>query len=274
MWDSILNWFINGFKKPDGSLVLSSVSIAIATMVFWFNKKMAYSKLSVSPSLELFNFESYTQQSLDQTYHLDEYSYVGNPPVIGLPIRNTQRIDRDQDSKPTIDPRFLNHNLCVTLTNKGELPSTNIKVVLLFRAYGTETRHLKNGNDEIDYALADRKLFSQKKIVIRASYIAPDDEKKYLLVSMKAQFRESELILCKIKANGHTYFREGRIARFFDRAIIHHYSHPYIENDFNLSDTNALMGWGQGTTNREWKDPYKRTGGWKWRRNWFAGWRK
>ncbi|WP_214800216.1 hypothetical protein [Exiguobacterium sp. s100] len=269
----IIDWVIQELKKLSGSTILSVISIFIAFNVFRFNKKMGHSKLSVSPSLKLYDVNS-KEQSADPTYELAKYNWIWYDPVVGLPIRLLERIDRDLDRNVPFDNRFIPQTLCVKLKNKGELASANIKITLLFKAYGTKIQYSRNSTDEFDYSSLKRKLFSQKKVVIKVPYMGADDEKEFQIVDLKGQFREAELILCSIKANGHTYFREKRLAKFFNRVVISHYFHPYLEGESDMADINALIGLGQGYTNTKWEDPYKRIGGLKWLRKLYVGWRK
>ena len=248
---------------------------------------MSQSKLSVLPYLKTYEPEFHNfngkdvhtdptyDEPADPTYVLSNYNWLWYEPVVGLPIRMLDRIDRDMDRNQQFDNRFKPQALIVKLNNKGELASANIKITLLFRTYGTAIEYGKNKVDEFDYTSLKRKLFSQKKVVIKVPYMGADDSKEFQIVDLKGQFRETELILCKIRANGHTYFKENWLSKILNKRVVtNHYYHPYLQGGSSTADTHALIGLGQGYTNTEWKDPYKRIGGIKWLRNWFAEWRK
>lgn len=243
---------------------------------------MGQSKLSVSPYIKAYDFntnEILTDPTYDEpadpTYILSAYNWIWHEPVVGLPIRLLDRIDRDLDRNLPFDNRFKPQTLIVKLNNKGELASANIKITLLFRTYGTDIKYGENKVNEFNYISLKRKLFSQKKVVIKVPYMGADESKEFQIVDLKGQFRETELILCKIRANGHTYFKESWLSKILNKRVItNHYYHPYLEGGSSTKDIHALIGLGQGYTNTEWKDPYKRIGGIQWLRNWFAGWRK
>lgn len=243
---------------------------------------MGQSKLSVSSYMKAYDFNSnidFTDSNYvepaDPTYTLTNYNWIWYEPVVGLPVRLLDRIDRDLDRNVPFDNRFKPQTLIVKLNNKGELASANIKITLLFKTYGTKIEYGKDRLDEFDYISLKRKLFSQKKVVIKVPYIGADEVKEFEIVDLKGQFRETELILCKIRANGHTYFKESWLSKILNKRVItNHYYHPYLQGGSNREDIHALIGLGQGYTNTEWKDPYKRTGGIQWLRNWFAEWRK
>lgn len=266
---TVIDWSIQGFKKLSGSTILSVISIFIAITVFRFNKKMGYSKLSVSPLCNPYDLSS-DLSSIDFTYLLQKLSWIQS--VKGLPTGLLNRIDRDLDRNVPFDTRFNAQMLTVKLRNKGELASANIRITLIFKAYGTKLSYPKNRIDEANFKSAKRKLFSKKKIVIKVPYMGADDEKEFLIAELKGQFRETELILCKIRANGHTYFKERFIGKFFNRVIIHHYTHPYLGGAADSSDLNMLYGVHE--PEEKWKDPYKRIGGVQWLQNLYVEWRK
>lgn len=270
------------YISPAITILIALLNICFVYLVFKFNRKMGQSKLSVSPYLKVYDFNSNADltddtydEAADPTYSLSNYNWIWYEPVVGLPIRILDRIDRDLDRNVPFDNRFKPQTLIVKLNNKGELASANIRITLLFKTYGTKIEYGENRVDEFDYISLKRKLFSQKKVVIKVPYMGADDVKEFQIVDLKGQFRETELILCKIRANGHTYFKESWFSKLFsNRVIVNHYYHPYLEGNSSKEDLNALIGLGQGYTNTEWKDPYKRIGGLKWLQNLFAGWRK
>lgn len=259
------------YISPAITILIASLNICFVYLVFKFNRKMGQSKLSVSPVIHQYD-ESLDLSSFDNTYELWRLNWIEESR--GLPISIADRIrDEDERGAPS-DSRFDPQLLTVKLKNKGELASTNIKVVLLFKAYGSKITYVKNEKANFNYKSFYKELFSKKKIVIKVPYIAADDEAEFQILDLTAQFRETELILCKIKANGHTYFKEKLLSKIFNRVIIHHYTHPFLGGAADGSDINKLIG--LGYEEKEWVDPYKseRIGGRKWLRNLFVGWLK
>ncbi|KQS21317.1 hypothetical protein ASF99_15070 [Exiguobacterium sp. Leaf187] len=274
----VIDWVIDHFKKLSAttilsivSTILSIISTFIARTVFQFTKKMSYSKLSVSPMTYTYD-QSPDLSSLDSTYHLRRLTWIGK--LRGLPITVLDRRTDETDRGVLPDSRFKPQMLTVKLRNNGELASTNIKVVLVFKAYGSKIKYVKNQKDILNYKSANRKLFSKKKIVIKVPYIGADDYAEFQIADLNAQFRETELILCKIKANGHTYFKEKLLSKMFNRVVINHYTHPFLGGAADGSDINKLIG--LAYEEKKWIDPYKseRIGGKLWLRNLFVGWRK
>jgi len=273
----VVDWAIQGFKKLSGSTILSIISIFIALTVFRFNQKMGYSKLSVLP---LFTVEDHFADlsSPEYTYFSKELSYFKR--VKGLPtdVFDITYGDSEEEKKrgqallSYFDSVFHPRTLTVKLRNKGELASTNIKIVLLFKGYGSSIKYSKNPIDVLDYKSHKRKLFSRKKIVMQVPYMGADEEKDFMIVDLNGQFREAELILCKVRANGHTYFKEKLLDKMFNRVVINHYIHPYIGHAADSSDINTVLG--IGNDDEQWVDPYKRKGWIKWLQNLYAEWRK
>lgn len=267
----VIDWIVDHFKKLSATTILSVISTYIAGTVFYFTKKMSYSKLSVSPMTYTYN-ESPELSSLDATYDLFKLAWIDRS--LGTPISTTDKRLEEANRGIPADSRFDPQLLTIKLKNNGELASTNIKVVLVFKAYCSKVKFFRDGKDNLNYKSYNKKLFSKKKIVIKVPYIGADDEKEFKIVDLKAQFRESELILCKVKANGHTYFKEKLLSKIFNRVIIDHYTHPFLGGAADGSDINKLIG--LANEEKKWIDPYKseRIGGKLWLRNLFVGWRK
>ena len=72
---TVIDWAIQGFKKLSGSTVLSIISIFIAVSVFRFNKKMGYSKLSVTPLVSKYD-NSVDLTHVDFNYELRELNWI------------------------------------------------------------------------------------------------------------------------------------------------------------------------------------------------------
>ena len=260
------------YISPAITILIASLNICFVYLVFKFNRKMGQSKLSVSPVIYPYD-QSLELSSFDSTYELWALNWVEESR--GLPMSMNDRINDENERGVPSDSRFDPQLLTVKFKNKGELASTNIKVVLLFKAYGSKINYVENGKANLNYKSFHKKLFSKKKIVIKVPYIAADDEAEFQILDLTGQFRETELILCKIKANGHTYFKEKLLAKIFNRVIIHHYTHPFLGGAADGSDINKLIG--LGYEEKEWADPFKNEGIGgilSWLRNLFVGWRK
>lgn len=273
---TFIDWSIQVLKKLSGSTILSIISIFIAFSVFRFNKKMGYSKLSVTPLVSKYD-NSIDLTHVDFNYELHELNWIR--PVKGLPEPMMSRIERDSNQGKLFDERFTNQMLIIKLMNKGEIASTDIRISLVFKGYGSKIIYKKDKIDELDFEVGKRKTFASLKIPIRLSYMGAGEEKLFYITDLKGQFREAELILCKIQANGHTYFKQKLLQRFFNRVVINHYFHPYLGGAADSSDLYALVGINNDGDSEDWEDPYKKNkwykkGVLKWLQNLYAEWRK
>lgn len=119
--------------------------------------------------------------------------------------------------------------LAVKLKNNGDLPSTNVHVKLLLKMYGSKNIYPKEGVDKS--TLIDREFFEQEEVNIRIPYIGADEEISYKILVQKGQFRETELFLISIKANGFTYVKNSLFKNFFfpdSKILLNHYEHPLV----------------------------------------------
>lgn len=207
---------------------IAILNIFLVRSVFKFNRKMGHSKLSIKTSLINEKFASNRKPLLDFTYNLDYLLFIDQ--IKGLPV-----IDYQERTN------MVKNFLTVNLDNKGELPSTNIQVTLILKAYRTRLREETNKLDSIIInqqmkrklpmsPILERRFLFQKKIIIKIPYIGAEDNKKFVIAPIIEQFRETELILVKIKANGHTYFKRRFFQSFFRPVVINHHLHPFLEN--------------------------------------------
>lgn len=260
------------YISPAITIIIASLNIFFVYLVFKFNRKMGQSKLSIKPSLELESSIPKEQRELyDTTYHLFYLAWLNK--VRGLPNMTLEDL--------MISGKKI---LSVNLINKGELASTNIKVILIFKAYGTKLRdefssiEQKITNEKIALrqpmsSVLERKCVYSKKIVIKVPYIGADDNKVFSIAPLREQFRETELILVKIEANGHTYFKRKLLQRFFKPVVINHYMHPFLQMTRDPKKLKQLMG--ADNPDKEIFDPYRLKGGhYRWLLKLFAGWRK
>lgn len=223
------------FASPLLTTLIAALNITFVYFVFKFNRKMGQSKLSVKTLL--LDENSIPEKDyllLDKTYNLSYLHWINS--VKGLPTISYEEMFQTKTKL-----------LTVTLDNQGELASTNIQVNLIFKAYRTR---LREDMTRLDKALVvyqlnrkipmspilDRKCVFEKKITINVPYIGADENKRFVIVPIREQFRETELVLVNIKANGHTYFKRKFLQRFFRPVVINHYLHPVLERA-NFSDT-------------------------------------
>lgn len=239
---------------------------------------MSQSKLTISSSLITYDALEKEDFSLDHKFYLHKLDRID--PVKGLPEKKVSANSRQSTTdKP---------NLYVTLNNKGELASGNARVTLLFRGYGSKVKEEVNEHFFEKYlyflitsraqvimknSAEKRKLFLEKKITIDVPYIAADEKVHFVLTSLNDQFRESELVLIKIKANGHTYFKQNLFERFFNPIVINHQVHPYMDEVKDFKELRILFG--SDNPDKRFKHAYAVKGGiFEWLRNLYAEWQR
>lgn len=216
-------------------------------VIFNFNRKMSQSKLTVTSSSKTIDLIKSEELDLDTNFKLSLLQRI--EAVQGLPSRRIlpDPVKYNRESK----------TLYITLKNKGELASRNAQVTLLFRGYGTKIKgeideeffdeHMyfilpSSSQSKIRNSPEKRKLFIEKKIVVNVPYIGADEEKNFEITRLNEQFREAELILIKIKANGHTYFKQNLFQRIFNPVIIHRHDHPLIHGVEDFNELRKLFG--------------------------------
>lgn len=239
---------------------------------------MSQSKLTISPGFKTKDLLKEEGLNLDKTFKLSLLDRIES--VKGLPKRK-------------LLPDVIRYNknsqfLYVTLKNKGELASANAQVTLIFRGYGSKVKGEINEEfyDEHMYyilpsaaqsnmkgSVEKRKLFIEKKIVLSVPYIGTDEEKHFELLRLNDHFRETELILLKIKANGHTYFKQNLFQRIFTPIVIHRHTHPLVDKVEDSKELRLLFG--SDNPDKKFRHPYAAKGGvLEWLRNLYAGWQK
>lgn len=251
------------------SAVVAFSNFCLASVIFKFNRKTSQSKLSVNTSIRSeFEPKFSNDIELDYTFNLDHLHWFDA--VKGLP--ETYLVIPDE--------RFASKNLIMTLNNKGELASTNIKVILEFRGYGTKIPKKTNFIGKIisSYKIEfnkkiqpyfKRDLFHTEKIIVELPYMGADSNKNFSITLLRGQFREVELLLKKIEANGHTYFKGKNV-------VISHYEHPYLRGSTSTDEYIKLIGVNNPDKNLEFYTHTRITykGVLKWVRSLFAEWRK
>ena len=227
MMDFIVEWgnfAIGVLTKIDPILkfALTGLNLWLVWLVFRFNKKMSQSKLSVSPEVILLNG---TPQNTNGKYVNLDTTYFINTPFEG-------------EGFPLGYNNASPEKVYLKIQNRGDLPSTRVSIILSAKFFKTEITYDKKDANGIAIKKQKRKLHQEEKIAINIEYMGADEERYYLLFNLLGEFRESELTLNSIKANGHTYFKEGWLHRFTKPTNIHRYSHPGLTPQ--ASDTNDL----------------------------------
>lgn len=232
---------IPGFLKNYAGVISAFVALTnlyFVSQVFKFNKRMSHSKISISQDFFMDDeFEVFTKDGpvkskvneVDKTYLLDQLTNI--EPRFGLP---GQILRQKESMKVQI----------VNIKNKGDLPSTNVKVELLFTTFGTVNFYPK---DTIT-TLLPRELFSQHKISIKIPYIGANEEMRFQICKLHGQFRETELHLVKLRANGFTYIKQNilrsLLLREDSKVLLKHYKCLILSNltTFSEFDLKVLYG--------------------------------
>lgn len=229
--DLIIEWgntAIGFFAKIDPVLkfALTGLNLLLVWLVFRFNRKMSQSKLSVSP--EVIRLKDSPKNKDGQFVTLDSKYFIDTPfEGEGIPIGG-------HDALP--DKVYLK------IQNRGDLPSTRVSIILSAKFFKTQITYDPTDTYGISIKKQKRKIHQKNKIVINIEYMGADEERYYELFNLVGEFRESELTLKSIKANGHTYFKEGWLHRFTKPTIIHIYSHPGLNHASDTQDLNAVYG--------------------------------
>lgn len=223
--------FVDFFDKfdPVTTAILAGLNLVLVMYVFRFTKKMSQSKLSISPDV-VYSAE----------IRLDEISDVKTD--LSHDKEFFKEIEFKEEGFPLTNQRTLAETLFLKVKNRGDLPSTNIKIELSLKIYKTKIKYNKNDPDDLDILSQKRKKHVTEMYTINIPYMGADEERLYDLFELYGQFRESELILLKIKANGHVYFREKIRNYFSNPTIINHYKHPKLDRLGDVNDARMVYG--------------------------------
>lgn len=199
---------------------------------------MSQSKLSISH--DLLNYDGHIMikngqgaqivSAIDKTYLLEHLTNI--EPRSGLP---SSHLTEREDMKVLI----------VNIKNNGDLPSTNIKVDLVFQAYGTINFYPKENENFKE--LLPRELFFEEKIRIKIPYIGSNEDMNFQICQLHGQFRETELHLLKVRANGFDYIKPNILKSFFSKEdskiTLNHYKCLILElNRLSEFDLKVLYG--------------------------------
>jgi len=214
---------IPGFLKDYAGVISALVAVTnlyFVSQVFKFNRRMSQSKLSISHIFD--NDDEFTRALLSSnpsevpSYEIDNTYFQGDltwiEPRFGLPSATLLKVEAMK-------------TLSVRVKNNGELPSTNVKVKLIFKAYGTVNFYPREGEEFTE--LLPREVFFERDINIIIPYIGADEERVFQICKLHGQFREAELHLMQIKANGFEYIKPNLFKNLFSKEdteiILHHY---------------------------------------------------
>ena len=244
---------ISGFLKDYAGAISALVAVTnlyFVAQVFKFNRQMSHSKISISQDLFMDDeFKIFPKDGparskvddIDKTYLLDHLTNI--EPRFGLP---GQLLRKEESVKVQI----------VNIKNNGDLPSTNIKVDLVFTTFGTINFYPK---DRITNLLP-RELFSQHKISIKIPYIGADEEMRFQICKLHGQFRETELHLVKLRANGFNYIKQSILRSFLlkedSRILLNHYKCMILSNPTRFSEFDLKVLYGLPVDEKEYFDQF------------------
>lgn len=223
--------FVNFFDKfdPVTTAFLAALNLILVFIVFRFTRKMSQSKLSVSP-----------ETAYSTRIRLDEM--MNHHPDLKHDKEYFKEIQFKEEGFPLTNQQSLSETLFLRVKNRGDLPSTNIKIQLSFKIYKTKIKYDKRDSNDLNIRSQNRKKHKTIIYNINIPYMGADEERLYDLFELHGQFRETELILLKIKANGHVYFREKIMSYLFNPTIINHYKHPLLDSLGDLDDGKMFLG--------------------------------
>lgn len=242
---------ISGILKDYAGVISALVALTnlyFVSQVFKFNRRMSQSKLSISHNL--LDYDGHIMikngkgvqivSAIDKTYLLEHLTNI--EPRFGLP---SSRLTESEDMKVLI----------VNVKNNGDLPSTNIKVDLVFQAFGTINFYPKE-NEEFT-KLLPRELFFEEKLRIKIPYIGANEDMNFQICNLHGQFRETELHLVKVRANGFDYIKPNILRSFFSkddsRITLNHYK-CLILNINRLSEFDLKVLYGLPTEKENFND--------------------
>lgn len=227
--------FVDFFDKldPFTTFALALFNFVFVVLVFRFNKKMSQSKLSIS-------VDSIKSNTLIVFNGIDHESGISHEKLYKRKLLFKEEGFPIPGEVKNADTIFLK------VTNRGDLPSTNIKISLELRVYKTKNTYIKEKDAEtLDVSKEKRERYitgENEKININIDYMGADEERRFDLFEIHGQIRELEIILLKIKANGHTYFKNNFVRRWYSPTMISYYKHPELSMLDNHDDPEMILG--------------------------------
>ena len=230
------NWFYSFIESLDkfdtfGTLFLAVINIVLVFSVFWFTRKMSQSKISVdvnSVSSTLIMFRNRKIKDSGEGILHDKKVY--------------KRLHFSGEGFPRKEAQTISNTIFLKVKNSGELPSTKIKIKLKVKVYKTKMEYKLTEENTSSILEQKRKIHSTHNFKIKIPYMGVNEEQFYDLFDYNGQFREVEIVLVKIKANNHVYFKEGIFDKIFSPAIIKNYIHPKFEERLDEESENQLYG--------------------------------
>lgn len=166
--------------SPFVLMLIGIINLAIAIMVFRFNRKNSLSKVSVLPIQYEKNKRSTfynTNMDLD-IYKLDKYFLSGK----GFPTM--------EDENPKL--------WSIKVMNKGNLVSTNLKINLSLIIQKSE---FDFNEEELEVSNHEFVLYKEVKREIIIPYMAADSEKEFDIVSLLGDFPSAKLVIDRMETN-------------------------------------------------------------------------
>ena len=207
--------FFDFFDKIDPimTVFLAIINLVLVIKVFKFTQKMSHSKLSLSPEID-FRYD-YQMNSEAEWKFGTALAYREE----GFPLE-------DSHTHKNLE------TLYIRVKNRGDLPSTKIKIRMKMKVYKTEITGSFIGSEGQEHFKHKRKLHEIRDIEIKVDYMGADEEKLYGIVSLHGQVREMELVLIEISSNGYTYFKgEDK-----NPTVLHHYYYPYLKGAWSTKN--------------------------------------
>lgn len=211
------------------NVVLVFINVFLVIAVYRYTKKMSQSKISISPESRPSLLNVHEKKQMDKEIEKAErdINYYASFPDVkgeGFPI------DILDTPKPS-------QTMSIRVKNRGDMPSTNIKIALKLKIYKTENKYDDKAPDLLDIVESKRKLHIEHNYDITVPYMGADEERVYELFEITSHFREFELLLEKIEANGFEYFKQKTEGSVVNPTIVRHYIHPKL---YMLGDTQDM----------------------------------
>lgn len=215
------------------STILAVTNLYLVYLVFRFERRTSQSKVSVSPLiLETRPFNTAFKIPIDEKeLILKEFYKIKNQLDNSYFLSELTRIEA-QEGLPSDSLKHFETTkiLGIAVKNNGDTPSSNVRIKLKFNMYGSENFYPRE-DINLD-TFIDRSFFKDKEINIVLPYMGANEERFYKIFELKAQFRETELILLGVDANGFSYVKTNLLKNFFNpnsEIILNHYKHPILD---------------------------------------------
>lgn len=208
MWE-----FIKGnapIISPLLLVVIGFTNLYIAILVFKFNKRNAYSKVSIQP------IQAHEKEMSHRMGELHEAVYKEGVEIDGRGFSNIR--DTETEWK-------------IKIMNKGALASTNITL-----KYSLIIEKSKFDYDEDTLEVSNHKFVQAKRIdrTIHIPYISADGEKEITLLRLDGKIPKAKLIVNELKTSENTFIKLP--------VIIDEYKHSMFDALSDMAQYRALLG--------------------------------